>query len=115
MASRSDTWSPFQSGEVKDICAHMSDLELRKAEKRAGSYGLWCAFTFAFPLAFIITKPSPVAFVIGSIPIPIHIGYIPLWFRSQRRFLCQTEWARQKGFAPGNLKLFSFRKRAKEV
>jgi hypothetical protein len=109
MTSRPNTWSPFQSKEVKDICAHMSDQELKKTENRARMYGLWCALTFACPLAFIVTKPNVVVFIIGGILIGIHIVCIPFWLRSQKQFLCAADWAKGQGFDWRSLKLFSFR------
>jgi len=103
------TWSPFQSPEVRDICAHMTDAERAEVSQRGGGYGLWVAATFALPLAFALTYRSLVAIVIASILVTVHIVCIPIWQKCQKRFLCSTAWAREQGFTPERIRMFAFR------
>jgi hypothetical protein len=111
------TWSPFQSARVKQICGHMTWSEKTMAAVRGGAYGFWVAGTFAFPVASLVwyslgLGPAPMP----AIPVPIaaflivlHIVCLPIWWRSQRRFLCSTRWAREQDIQPDVLALFSSR------
>ena len=103
------TWSPFQSPEVRKICAHMTDTEKVKASRRGGFYGLWVAATFAGPLAFAIVERSQLVIVIVAALIVVHIACIPVWLNVQRRFLCSTAWAREHRMTPDRLRMFAFR------
>ncbi len=49
-----ETWSPFQSVETREICAHLTPAELSAVLLRSRRYGRCCAFTFALPLAFAV-------------------------------------------------------------
>ena len=103
------TWSPFQSPEVRDICAHMTDAEKAETSRRGGLYGFWVAATFAVPLAFAIVERSLLFIIIAVVLVAIHIVCIPIWQRMQRRFLCSTTWAREHGITPDRLRMFAFR------
>jgi hypothetical protein len=103
------TWSPFQSPEVRDICAHMTDSERDEASRRGGLYGLWVFATFAGPLSFAVVYRHPTLIAVAAVLIVIHIVCIPIWQRMQRHFLCSTLWAREQGYTPERLRMFSFR------
>lgn len=110
------TWSPFQSETPRNICAHMTPAEKSDAMSRAGRYGLWCAFSFAIPLNFLLLPPFfPLLFpepfglevkTAAAALVALHIACIPLWMKSQRRFLASTAWAREQGITPEGIKLF---------
>ncbi len=102
------TWAPFQSPDVRQICAHMTEAEKREASRRGAFYGLWVAATFAIPVSLAVVAPNPTLLVIAAVLIVIHIACLPLWFRRQRRYFCSTAWAREQGFTPERLKLLSF-------
>ena len=103
------TWSPFQSPEVRDICAHMTDAEKAEASRRGALYGFWVAATFAVPLSFAFVERSLLFIVIAAVLVTIHIVCIPIWQRRQRQFLCSTAWAREHGITADRLSMFSFR------
>jgi hypothetical protein len=103
------TWSPFQSLEVRDICAHMTDAERARLAERGGAYGLWSAGTLALPLAVALTSRSVLTFVIAAVLITVHLICIPIWQKQQKRFLCSTAWAREHGITPDRLRMFAFR------
>ena len=109
MKANWETWSPFQSPEVRDICAHMTDAERARLAERGGGYGLWVAGTFALPLAFAFTSRSLAATVIAAVLITVHVICIPVWNKRQKRFLCSTAWARDCGITPDRLRMFAFR------
>ena len=110
-------WSPFQSDSVKQICDHMTDSERFTAMRRGGQYGVWVLGTFAIPVGAVVFAlgglQSPA--LVGSIIaiaialILVHICCIPAWLRAQRRFLCSTQWAREQGLRPTDLRLFTSR------
>lgn len=103
------TWSPFQSPDAREICAHMTDAEEAGTSRRGGWYGLWVAATLALPLSFGIVERSQLLTVIAVVLIVVHIVCVPVWQRMQRNFLCSTAWAREHGFTPQRLRLFAFR------
>ena len=102
------TWAPFQSPDVRQICAHMTEAERRGATHRGALYGLWVAATFAVPVSLAVVAANPTLVVIAAVLIVIHIACLPLWFRRKRRYFCSTSWAREQGFTPERLRLFSF-------
>jgi len=103
------TWSPFQSPEVREICAHMTEAERAKASARGGAYGLWSAVTFALPLTYAFTSRSLGAIVIAAVLVTVHLIRIPVWQKQQKQFLCSTAWARERGITPDQLRVFAFR------
>ncbi|MCX6847922.1 MAG: hypothetical protein NTY98_03285 [Verrucomicrobia bacterium] len=109
MKAHWETWSPFQSPEVRDICAHMTDAEIAKASARSGAYGLWSAVTFALPLAVAFTSRSLGVSVCAVVLVAVHLVCIPIWQKKQKRFLCSTDWARERGIKPDRLRMFAFR------
>lgn len=103
------TWSPFQSEDTQRICRHMTAEEKEIAEKRGGMYGIWVALTFAIPVGMAVGFRETTAVVIAAaILAAIHIGFIPFWLRSQRQFLCNTQWAREQGMSAEELRLFGW-------
>ena len=102
------TWAPFQSPEVREICAHMTEAEGRAASRRAALYGLWCGVTFAGPVAVAFVIQTSAFIAIVAVLISVHLGCRRVWLRLQRSFFCSTAWAREQGFTPRRLRLFSF-------
>jgi hypothetical protein len=114
------TWSPFQSSQVKEICAHLTPEEFDACARRAMLYGVWVSLTFAGPLSLLsITFFSRArahliplgtgGLIIWAICISLvllHCASIPFWLRGQRRFLCSTQWARTHDLRPERIKLF---------
>jgi hypothetical protein len=108
-----ETWSPFQSPQVRNICEHMTDAELFIARQRASRYGLWVAATFfAGPFGFAVGLPGALAWSVSGLLIVIHLACIPIWLQMQRRFLSSTIWAKEQGMKPEGLTLFSLYHRA---
>ena len=105
------TWSPFQSPEVRNICANLTPPEHAEAMRRACFYGIWTALTFALPLSLGFLAEGRTYSTMAAMLVVIHIACIPSWQNSMRYFLCSTEWARQNDIRPEGLKLFAFRSR----
>jgi len=115
------TWSPWQSAEVREICAHMTEAERRKIARDATLYGLWVGATLAMPIQLIVLSSfsfkhlGPSLVVIASTLIGLHVACIPQWQTRVRRELCSTAWAKKRGLMPEHLRLFSFRARKLEL
>jgi len=109
------TWSPFQSAEVREICAHLSPTEhallIEDARERGRQIGYWFAFPLAFVAAFLVTS-WPLGLALSA----LFVVYFVLWglprFRAMWahsvELLCETEWARTRNYAPTNIKLMTF-------
>ena len=103
------TWSPFQSRQVREICAHMTPSERSRTVTRGLLYGLWGLATVAGPLVLGWWLASTPLQVMAGVLLAVHFGAVPAWQRHVRRFLCDTEWAQAQGLRPGTLRLFEFR------
>lgn len=103
------TWSSFQSPEVREIYAHMTDAERAEDPQRGADYLLWLGVTLVSPLAFALTYRTPAAIVNAAILVTIHVVCLPIWQKRQKRFLCSTAWARKQGFTPERVKMFAFK------
>ena len=103
-----ETWSPFQSGDVKQICAHLTVDEQAELNSRARAYGTWSGITAAIPIGLAFAFPSPWTYTLAAVLLLVHVARIPSWFRSQKQYLCSTTWARHAGYTPDRLSLFSF-------
>jgi hypothetical protein len=109
------TWSPFQSPEVREICAHLTPSESRQliddARERGRKIGQW----LALPLASVIC----VLFwfwQLGVVLCALFVAYCVIWFlpriRAMRRhsieLLCESAWARAQNYTPSRVRLMSF-------
>jgi hypothetical protein len=109
------TWSPFQSAEVREICAHLSPTEharlLEDARERGQKIFRW----FAAPLAFVIAILFW-SWRLGLAVVTLFIMYFVIWvlpgFWAMRRrtieLLCATEWARTQNYTPTRVRLMKF-------
>jgi hypothetical protein len=109
------TWSPFQSPEVREVCAHLTPTEhtrlIEDARERGRKIGLW----FAVPLA-VVGGLLYWSWRLGLILTVLFVGYFLLWalprFRKMRahsiELLCETEWARSQNYVPARLRLMTF-------
>jgi tRNA A-37 threonylcarbamoyl transferase component Bud32 len=100
------TWSPFQSLQIREICAHLSEAERRQALWRGLLFGLWNAGTFFGPFFFVwfSSLPAPMNWIYAIAVLVIGLSFYPLLLRLQREFLASTAWARQQGIKPDQLK-----------
>jgi lysylphosphatidylglycerol synthetase-like protein (DUF2156 family) len=103
------TWSPFQSDEVRAICAHMTDEERSQAGGRSALYGVWVVASVVAPLGAAWSLQTPWMWTLAALAILTHLVLIPVWQRRVRAFLSSTEWARERGLG-ANLRLFRFRR-----
>ena len=109
------TWSPFQSPEVRDICAHLTATEKQHLLARAADYGRETAWRFAIPFSVVAVSFSysrPVGFIL-LVPFIIYCltverQRIRAHQQRVREFLASTEFAREHGYRPEVLRMFAF-------
>jgi hypothetical protein len=109
------TWSPFQSAEVREICAHLTPGEharlLEDAQQRGARIGLWLAGPLGLSSALLVWR-----WQIGAVLLALYVPYFLVFglprLRAMRRrsmeLLCDTEWARSRGYDPATLRLMNF-------
>jgi hypothetical protein len=109
------TWSPFQSQEVREICAHLTPAEhariIADARQRGADIGRWIAVPFGVACGFIVF-----AWQLGVALLAVFAIYFAVsgWsrLRAMRRrsmeLLCETEWACGRGYTPERLRLMRF-------
>jgi len=98
------TWLPRPSPLMREICAHLTPAEHAEMTKRGLLFGIWNAATFFAPFFCIMFLPAPIGWIYGIAALVIGLSFYPMWNRMQREFLCSTEWARQRGLRPDQLK-----------
>ncbi len=113
-----NTWSPLQSDQVKEICAHMTKAERRAAIKRSALWG-----------AVIGIVPGMIALILGVVvfrsaifvttvcylifPLIALVLYKTWWpnlIKSQQSFLASTEWAKSQGIKANDIQLYKWKK-----
>ena len=97
-------WSPFQSRQVREICAHMTEAEKREATIRGALFSVWIVTTCFGPFFAVEFMPRPMGWFIGPIIFLVGIACFPVWRRMTREFLCTTAWARQQALKPDDLR-----------
>ena len=102
------TWSPFQSDEVREICARMTQEERDRAVERSAVYGVWVFFSVIVPVRAVASEDVWIR-GLAVAALAVHLALIPLWRRHTRAFLSSTQWARGRGLS-GDIKLFKFRR-----
>jgi hypothetical protein len=109
------TWSPFQSPEVREICANLTPAEhtrlIDDARQRGTDLGRWFAAPFSLAIGLILFS-----WQWGLVSLVFFVTYFVGWgwprLRNMRRksieMLCDTEWARSHGYTPERLRLTKF-------
>jgi hypothetical protein len=109
------TWSPFQSPEVREICAHLTPSEharlLEDAQQRGAWIGIWLAGPLGLCGGLLVWY-----WQIGAVLLALYVPYFMFFglsrLRAMRRrsmeLLCDTDWARSRGYSPANLRLMTF-------
>jgi biopolymer transport protein ExbD len=102
------TWSPLQSREVGEISSHLTKAERNHVSVLGLVFGSWIVVTcFGLP-AFLRAFAGPGKWIVAAIWAGLFLVSIQMWQRMMRHFLCSTTWAKQQGYTPEKLRLFSF-------
>jgi hypothetical protein len=109
------TWSPFQSPEVQEICAHLTPPERQKliddARARGTDLGQWLAFPLTFALisfAFSWRLGTALLVLYALYVLLIGLPRLRATWRRSRDLLCDTGWARSQGYTADRLNLMAF-------
>ena len=103
--------SPLASPEVREISAHLTPQERSETMLYGLLWGLWVVLATFGNLWLLKSLPAPGNWIVAAIIATIFLASLPPWFRMQRRFLYSTAWARENGYAAGDIRLFSFTRR----
>jgi len=110
------TWAPFQSDQVKAICAHMTAEERSETISRSTRLGaiLGLSIGGCLFIGFLLSSrlfDSPLLRLLGMLlPLLILIAIAfwklkPITDRSQKEFLASTQWAKNEGLSPNDIVL----------
>ena len=114
MKFRESTWSPFQSSEVRDICAHLTPAEKRDLVVLGAHYGRDSGWRFAVPfglvvMSFTYSRTLGVVLLVSFITYCATVGQrrIRAHQRRARELLCATGYARERGYTPDSLRMYA--------
>ena len=109
------TWSPFQSPEVREICAHLTPAEhaqfIADARLRGTEIARWIAIPFgvaggalywSWQIGLVLLALFGVYFVVSGFP------RLRAMHRRSMALLCETAWARGRGYTPERLRPMVF-------
>lgn len=122
MKTRLTKWSPFQSPEVRDILEHLSPSEGKafmehssRVMEQAVTSGQKSGFLFGIPAALIgVTCFYSVVLAIILLVLFVAAVIVFNWWRVQiklrklREILCETQYAKERGYRPESLRLTRF-------
>jgi hypothetical protein len=116
--SDTNTWSPFQSDQVKEICQNMTKLERQAAVKRSALFGALLGIVPAVTglILGVLFFQYATAAVMGCIlvfplvALVIWKKWLPHVVESQQQFLASTEWAKSQGIKAEEIKIYSWQK-----
>jgi ABC-type phosphate transport system permease subunit len=111
-----NTWSPFQSQQVKEICSHMTKPERTAAMKRGGLRGLVIGLipgTMGLILGPLILSSALLGVTLCALLFPLAAfvlwkSWSPCCHRSQQSFFASTEWAKSQGITANDIRLFKW-------
>ena len=112
--SDTNTWSPFQSDQVKQICAHMTKTERRAAVKRGALWGLLIGIVpgmIGLILGVVVFRSAMIVVTVCYLIFPLIalvLCKLPNVVKSQQNFLASTEWARSQGIKAEDIHLYNW-------
>ena len=101
--------SPLTSPDVRDICAHLTKAESNRVSLFGLLIGVWVVAAVNGIPFLIKSFPSPGNWIVGTVLGIIFFVTLPMLSSIGRQFLCSTAWAKEQGFEPEHLKLYSLR------
>lgn len=114
----SNTWSPLQSDQVKEICLHMTRAERRAAFRRGAVCGLLIGVVPGMVglILGVVVFRSPLVAVTGCffafffVALVLHRKWAPSVIKSQQDFFASTEWARSQGIRAEDVRLYRWQR-----
>jgi hypothetical protein len=113
-----NTWSPFQSDQVRQICAHMTKAERRAAIRRAALWGALIGIVpgmIALLLGTVVLQSAVAAVTVCFLILPLAAlvlsrKWLPHVVKSQQNFLASTEWAKSQGIQAEDIRLYNWQR-----
>ena len=117
------TWSPFQSPEVRQICANLSpaeralildDMRQHFADDRLLKVFRFVTLLIGFGVALVKVWFGPSWLLGCALAFLIALYFVALWPEMRymrhrsKELLCNTEFARSQGYEPEHLRTFAF-------
>jgi tRNA A-37 threonylcarbamoyl transferase component Bud32 len=102
------TWSPIQAREVGEICAHFTKAERNHMSLLGLLCAAWIPGTIWGTFFLVRSNFGPGKWIVALVWLILLGVSIPMLQRFMRHFLCSTIWAREHGYAPERLRMFSF-------
>ncbi|MDD5138642.1 MAG: serine/threonine-protein kinase [Verrucomicrobiales bacterium] len=100
--------SPLASPGVREIAAHMTKGERSEFILYGIMMGFWMMLMTVGNYLLIKSSSAPGNWIVGSLIAVLFLASLPPMLRMQRRFLCSTVWAKERGYAADRIRLFSF-------
>lgn len=118
IGSDTNTWSPFQSDQVKEICTHMTKTERRTAVKRGALWGILIGIVpgmTALILGVVVFRSALVVVTVCFLIFPlIALVLYKKWLsnvlKSQQNFLASTQWAQSQGLKAEDIHLYNWQR-----
>jgi len=115
--SDTNTWSPFQSDQVKEICSHMTKAERRAAVKRGALWGILIGVVpgvTALILGVVVFQSAIVVVTVCFLIFPfialvLYKKWSPNVVKSQQNFLASTGWAKSQGIKADDIQLYKWK------
>ena len=116
--SDTNTWSPFQSDQVKEICQNMAKSERQAAVKRSALFGAVIGIVpgvVGLILGILFFRSATVAvtgcgLIFPIIAIVLRKKWLPSLIKSHQQFFASTEWAKSQGIKAEEIKVYSWQK-----
>jgi hypothetical protein len=107
-------WYPFRSKEVKEIYANLTPEEIYRLKDGTSANGALFGFGSFVVIYFLLSLVPPQWGAFMHYAIAISIALIFGFFagaplrKKAKRLLCDSAYAKEKGYTPENLRLYSF-------
>jgi hypothetical protein len=100
--------NPLLTAEAKDIYRHLTNDENNRMWEFGRKWGLIVGIVPFVSIVFLSSHHFTIA--IPLLVITGWLGFAPIR-KEGKRILCETEYAKQKGFTPENFRLFIFERK----
>jgi hypothetical protein len=107
-------WYPFRSKEVKEIYANLTPEEIYRLKDGTSAegalFGVGLFVVIYFPLRFVPPHWGLIVQLAIALSIALIFGFfagVPVRAKG-KKLLCDSAYAKEKGYTPENLRLYSF-------
>jgi hypothetical protein len=102
--------APFYSPEMRELASHLTKKERNQSRLIAGPTGaVYATIMVAVVWGIQTLGFKPTLWNVMGVVGLVLIVCLPIQVRVMRKFYCSTVWGKQRGYKPGQFKIFSFR------